>query len=34
MFENIVKFFKSLGKNEKDVKSKDAAKERLSKYIS
>lgn len=29
MFENIVKFFKSLGKNEKDVKSKDAAKERL-----
>ena len=29
MFENIVNFFKSLGKNEKDVKSKDAAKERL-----
>lgn len=29
MFENIVKFFKSLGKNEKEAKSKDAAKERL-----
>lgn len=29
MFENIVKFFKSLGKNEKETKSKDAAKERL-----
>lgn len=29
MFENIVKFFKSLGKNDKEAKSKDAAKERL-----
>ena len=29
MFENIVKFFKSLGKSEKETKSKDAAKERL-----
>lgn len=29
MFENIVKFFKSLGKSEKESKSKDAAKERL-----
>ena len=29
MFENIVKFFKSLGKNDKETKSKDAAKERL-----
>lgn len=29
MFENIIKFFKSLGKNEKETKSKDAAKERL-----
>lgn len=29
MFENVIKFFKGLGKNEKEVKSKDAAKERL-----
>ena len=29
MFENIIKFFKNLGKNEKETKSKDAAKERL-----
>ncbi len=29
MFENIVNFFKSLGKNKDEVKSKDAAKERL-----
>ena len=29
MFENIIKFFKGLGKNEKETKSKDAAKERL-----
>lgn len=29
MFENIVKFFKGLGKNDKDANSKDAAKERL-----
>ena len=29
MFENIVKFFKGLGKNKEDSKSKDAAKERL-----
>lgn len=29
MFENIVKFFKGLGKNESTSKSKDAAKERL-----
>lgn len=29
MFENIVKFFKSLGKNDNEMKSKDAAKERL-----
>lgn len=29
MFENIVKFFKSLGKNDKETNSKDAAKERL-----
>ena len=29
MFENIVKFFKGLGKNNKDTSSKDAAKERL-----
>jgi len=29
MFENVLKFFKSLGKNEKETKSKDAAKERL-----
>ena len=29
MFENIVKFFKGLGKNESTLKSKDAAKERL-----
>lgn len=29
MFENIVNFFKSLGKNDKEAKSKDAAKERL-----
>ena len=29
MFENIVKFFKGLGKNENTSKSKDAAKERL-----
>ena len=29
MFENIVKFFKGLGKNEKTSNSKDAAKERL-----
>lgn len=29
MFENIVKFFKSLGKNQKETTSKDAAKERL-----
>jgi cell division topological specificity factor len=29
MFENIVKFFKGLGKNNKEVNSKDAAKERL-----
>lgn len=29
MFENIVKFFRSLGKNDKEAKSKDAAKERL-----
>ena len=29
MFENIVQFFRGLGKKEKDVKSKDAAKERL-----
>ena len=24
MFENVVKFFKGLGKNDKDLKSKDA----------
>ena len=29
MFENIVKFFKGLGKNNKEANSKDAAKERL-----
>ena len=29
MFENIVNFFKGLGKNKEDSKSKDAAKERL-----
>lgn len=29
MFENIINFFKSLGKNKNEVKSKDAAKERL-----
>ena len=29
MFENIVKFFKGLGKSNKESKSKDAAKERL-----
>lgn len=29
MFENLVKFFRGLGKNEKETKSKDAAKERL-----
>ena len=29
MFENIVKFFKGLGKNNKEASSKDAAKERL-----
>lgn len=29
MFENIIKLFKSLGKSEKETKSKDAAKERL-----
>ena len=29
MFENIVKFFKGLGKNNKETNSKDAAKERL-----
>lgn len=29
MFENIVKFFKGLGKSENTSKSKDAAKERL-----
>lgn len=29
MFENLVKFFKGLGKSEKETKSKDAAKERL-----
>ena len=29
MFENILKFFKGLGKNTKEVSSKDAAKERL-----
>lgn len=29
MFENIAKLFKGLGKKEKDLKSKDAAKERL-----
>ena len=29
MFENILKFFKGLGKSEKEANSKDAAKERL-----
>lgn len=29
MFENVVKFFKGLGKNDNPAKSKDAAKERL-----
>ena len=29
MFENVIKFFKGLGKNKEDSKSKDAAKERL-----
>ena len=29
MFENIIKFFKNIGKNDKELKSKDAAKERL-----
>ena len=29
MFENVVKFFKGLGKADKESKSKDAAKERL-----
>ena len=29
MFENVVKFFKGLGKNNKEASSKDAAKERL-----
>ena len=29
MFENVIKFFKGLGKNKNDNKSKDAAKERL-----
>ena len=29
MFEGIIKFFKGLGKNDKEAKSKDAAKERL-----
>ena len=29
MFENILKFFKGLGKNNKESNSKDAAKERL-----
>ena len=29
MFENIVKFFKGLGKNDREASSKDAAKERL-----
>ena len=29
MFENVLKFFKGLGKSDKEAKSKDAAKERL-----
>ncbi len=29
MFENVINFFKGLGKNKNDNKSKDAAKERL-----
>ena len=29
MFENVVNFFKGLGKSDKETKSKDAAKERL-----
>lgn len=29
MFENIIKFFKNIGKNDKELSSKDAAKERL-----
>lgn len=29
MFENVLKFFKGIGKSDKEVKSKDAAKERL-----
>lgn len=29
MFENVLKFFKGLGKNNKESNSKDAAKERL-----
>ena len=29
MFENVLNFFKGLGKSEKEAKSKDAAKERL-----
>lgn len=29
MFENIIKFFKGIGKNDKEASSKDAAKERL-----
>lgn len=29
MFENIIKFFKGIGKSEKEATSKDAAKERL-----
>ena len=29
MFENVIKFFKNIGKNDKELKSKDAAKERL-----
>ena len=29
MFESVVNFFRSLGKNKNDNKSKDAAKERL-----
>ena len=29
MFENILNFFKGIGKSEKEAKSKDAAKERL-----
>lgn len=29
MFESVVKFLKNIGKNEKEIKSKDSAKERL-----